>query len=512
MATYFVSSADGNDANSGLTLDLPWATLEYALESGGLSAGDTVMIRRTHSEIPTSDIVPAYDGTVSAPIIIAACPRVSHAISSADFTNGSTSVNVDDNDMDREKHQARYITGPDGFDYLITRVVDSATIILDREYAGSTASNQAVNIKADTAMAAWDAYDDSADTIKKTDWEADADDLPVIDFNDGNFEISASTNYNSFYCIEFKDSSDENGIIYFNTSAHIYLEGILLKQSSSNTPALHIRESKVKIKRSTFEGSGSGTAQRGLYIRYAVTYPCEIIDSSIYNFGDNGILTYSNIILNNVNVGVEIANGDDDITCSCEVIANNVKFGGTNGIVQFFYPGGKVAIENYGKILGAHRIFYPGGYYEKVAVSGETPNKHTSDYVTKITPNINVVPTEDFAFQIDKFSIDNVTSGSKTITVPIYNDTGGTLNSGDAKLDIFAKAFYTAGYDDTSEYNTVEVYSTETNIADAADADDWDSLTLSINPATTSKVDVYVYLRYYNATTNIFVESAIDIT
>lgn len=72
MATYFVSSADGNDANSGLTLDLPWATLEYALESGGLSAGDTVMIRRTHSEIPTSDIVPAYDGTVSAPIIIAA--------------------------------------------------------------------------------------------------------------------------------------------------------------------------------------------------------------------------------------------------------------------------------------------------------------------------------------------------------------------------------------------------------------------------------------------------------
>ena len=169
MTIYFVSSADGNDGSSGLTLDLAWATLEKAHESGGLSAADSVAVRRTHSEIPTSDISLAYDGAAGNPIKTFGCPRAAHAISSSDWTNGSTAVVVDDADMDREKHQARYITAPDEKKYLITRVVDASNIVLEKEYVGSTSLNDATaSIDADTVQSDWDDYDDSADTIKKS--------------------------------------------------------------------------------------------------------------------------------------------------------------------------------------------------------------------------------------------------------------------------------------------------------------------------------------------------------
>ena len=196
MANYFVSWDDGDDTDDGTTMDDgpgsgtgAWKTVEHALEAGGLSAGDIVWVRRTSHELPTSDIAPIYDGTAVAPMQVIGWPRAAHSIASADFVNGSTSVNVDDNDMVREQHLGRWLTGPDGKDYLITRVADSATLIIDREYVGSTASNEAVTIKADedwvADMGTAYGFDDSGWTIKETTWDADADDLPQIDVNGG---------------------------------------------------------------------------------------------------------------------------------------------------------------------------------------------------------------------------------------------------------------------------------------------------------------------------------------
>lgn len=521
MAIYFVSSADGDNGDSGATLDLAWATLEYALESGGLSAGDTVMIRRTHSEIPTSNIAPNYNGTPASPIIIAGCPRDAHAISSSDWTNGSVSVNVDDNDMDREQHQGRYITAPDGETYLITRVTDSATIVLDREYAGSTSSNDATaSIQADDIVADWESYDDSGDTIKKSNWEADADDLPVIDFNDGDYQLILNANDDNleFHNMEVKDSTDSSGIInIYNGPSNFLLKGCLLKQSTQNDLLLGLQYgASVNVERCIFEGSGSGGDQRGIRGQYGAMISLK--DCAIYNCGGNGIYLHGSVLfLENVNIGTEIANANDDIYCLySKIYGRDVRLGGSNGYVDFDSTGNgyhlmRCSFENFQKVLGNHRTYYPGGYFERSAVSGETPNKKVSDYVMKIVPNVNCTPNEEGAFIMLRHEIE-LTADTHTLRYWIYNDTGDTLNDTTAKDDIWLKAEYIKEYDDTSEYVIAEEFSDEIDIADAADADDYDYLEVTITTATAGKVRLTIYLSYYSAAGNIFIDPAVQIS
>jgi len=231
MANYFVDSTNGDDTDDGTTMDDGpgggvgcWATIEHAHEAGGLAAGDTVWVRRIHVEYagnPTSDINTAYSGIPKNPIKTIGWPRNTHAIASSDWTNGSTAVVVDDADMDREKHQGRFVTGPDGFDYLITKVTDASNIVIDREYAGGTVANQAATILADEDYALAQAIDDSAWVIKKADWNADADDLPCLDFKDQAFQLYINTRYLEFVNLEFRDSSDVRGFIQLGNNSKI---------------------------------------------------------------------------------------------------------------------------------------------------------------------------------------------------------------------------------------------------------------------------------------------------
>ena len=95
MANYYVDSVSGDDSDNGTTQALAWATIEHALEAGALSAGDDVWVRRNHSEIPTSDIAPIYDGSNESPISIIGWPRPAipnTTITQADWTQGSTTV------------------------------------------------------------------------------------------------------------------------------------------------------------------------------------------------------------------------------------------------------------------------------------------------------------------------------------------------------------------------------------------------------------------------------------
>ncbi len=518
MTIYFVSSADGSDSDNGTTLDLAWATVEHALENGVLTVGDSVAIRRTHSEIPTSDIAPVDDGTISSPIKIFGCPRSAHAISSSDWTNGSTAVTVDDADMAREQHQARYIDAPDGNRYMITRVISTTSIVIDSEYAGSTVSNNATaSIQADTTQDDWDNYDDSADTIKKSAWEADADTLPVIDFNDGNFQLYFNADdFYYMYCIEFKDTTDGSGLIRATNVGTHYYEGLLLKQTVADDPCMTITGSSLYIKRSIFEGSGSGASQKGITtLGLAAFYILK--DVAMYNLGDSALYTVHDAELYNVNLGVEIANGDADIMASRAsfIKGADVKLGGSNGTVAMESAeaiGSYISFENYQKVLGYHRTYYGAGYYERAAISGETPNKKVSDYVVKIVPNVNFVPTFEFSKILSEHEIDGVTTGSKTFKYWIYNDTGTTLNDTTALDNIWLKAEYVDSYDDTSEYTQTEAFSTQIDILDAADADDWDYLEVTLNPATTSKVRLTIYISYYNATTNLFIDPAVVIS
>jgi hypothetical protein len=240
----------------------------------------------------------------------------------------------------------------------------------------------------------------------------------------------------------------------------------------------------------------------------------KLIDGAIYNMGDYGISFEHALELRNVNIGVEIANGDDDININEQGIGfgMDVKLGGTNGFVTRIAGSTGdlwdqyIRLENYQKVLGDHRTFYPGGIFERAAVAGETPNKKLSDYVLKITPNV------DYAYKYEEgqcvlFEHEyQLNAGANTIKYWLYNDVGVTLNNGDARADIYLVAEYVDSYDDTSEYTIIKTYSTEATIADAADADDWDSLSVTMTLAIASKVRVRLLISYYDLTGDIFID------
>lgn len=520
MANHFVSNG-GSNGNSGHDLDNSWATVEYSLESGSLVAGDIVWVRRDVDETPGSDIACAYDGGPDAPIYVIGCPRPAipnTTITQADFTNGSTTVdNIVGITCDRRQHQGRYITTPDGSQYMITRVVDSNTVIIGNECAGSTVTGTdgKFQIEADEDYALFNAIDDSGWTIKIADWNSDAINLPRIDFNDGNFQMALSGDYyHRFKNMEFKDSTDIGGIVKVSASGITSFIGCLFKQSAQNDVVCNFLSGLIIAKRTIFEGSGAGNAQVGLYITSGGHV--RLIDSAIYNAGDVGLHCNSGSFeLENVNIGVEIANGDVDISMRSSggkrSFGRNVKLGGTNGYIGMntSYSGPyQVSFENYGKVLGAHKTFYHGGTWEKAAVSGETPNKKVSDDVFKISPNVDYQCLKDAA-QImftDEFE---VAAAEASYKYWLYNDTGDTLNDGDARGSIWLELEYVSRYDDNTEYTILKEYSAQTNIADAADADDWDYLEItSITPATASKVRIICRCRHYTASGDIFVDPA----
>ncbi|GAG91754.1 unnamed protein product, partial [marine sediment metagenome] len=216
----------------------------------------------------------------------------------------------------------------------------------------------------------------------------------------------------------------------------------------------------------------------------------------------------------NMNIGIEIANGDDEFSFinQGKMFGKDVKLGGANGFIDrvagisgpLYHMTAR--IENYQKILGEHRMFYPGGIAQRAAVAGEVPNKKLSDHVLKITPNL------DYTYKYEEgqcvlFEHEyQLNAGANTIKYWLYNDVGAILNNGDARADIYLVAEYVDSYDDTSEYTITKAYSTEHTIAQAADADDWDSLSATMTLATASKMRVRLLISYYDLVGDIFID------
>jgi len=515
VADYFVDSGTGSDSDNGTTMDLAWATLEHAVESGGLSAGDFVWVRPNHAETPVSDVLFVYDGHDGSPISLVGWPFPAFSITSATWTNGSTTVDlVLPASITRVGHCGRYVTAPDGEVYTITYVTDSNTFTIDREYAGATVTllNGASSIQADEDYTQAQAIDDSAWTIKKTDWNADNPDRGCVDFNDGAYSMSIYyDDYHVIKNLELKDSTDSYGIIRSAKTVATSFVGCLFKQSAANQKMITAQSTYNYFERCIIEGSGAGSSQTGVVAGSGGLVHFK--NCAIYNCGSYGIEIAGEFFFENLNIGIEQANGNDDLILNPGAgYGRDLKLGGTNGYVDFSYGAfGRLSVENYQKVLGDHRVLYSSGYWERKAVSGETPNKKVSDYVVKITPNVNFseyIPEWTAPVLVHEIEAD---TSSKTYKYWIYNDSGITLNSGDPKANIWLKAEYIKTYDDTSEYTVVELFSTQQDIADAADADDWDFLEVTLTPAVAGKVRLSLYYTKYLAATNVIIDPSLVI-
>ncbi len=398
------------------------------------------------------------------------------------------------------------ITSDGGGDAELSENATAIGFIIDREYAGSTVSgtNGKFQIDAD------EDYADRPQAGIDAGWDADSHDLPKIDFNDEAYQlIISSDNYFSIRNFYFENSADANGIVYASNGLAVEFIGCIFKQTAQNTPVFGTRYILNATTRFIIEGAGTGSAQVGVYTLTSFAF-LNLMDGAIYNCGDIGIdRAQGDVTLNNVNVGSEISNGDDDIYVFGKVVAKDVILGGTNGYVQYTTSDiihKSIQIENYQKVLGNHKAWFFGGTWESIAVTSTAANKKLSDTVLKITPDYNYTPSVDDWKTVIFDGEFALSSGSQTIKFWIYNNLGQTLNDTTAKDNIYLKATYVDSYDDTTEYTNIEAFSTEIDIADAADADDWDYIQVTVNPATASKVRVQLIWSGYDATDYLLVD------
>lgn len=69
MATFYVDSRIGSDANTGLSADAPWQSIEQ-VNSHGFNPGDTILFHAGDEYSAT--LAPGSSGTASAPITFGA--------------------------------------------------------------------------------------------------------------------------------------------------------------------------------------------------------------------------------------------------------------------------------------------------------------------------------------------------------------------------------------------------------------------------------------------------------
>lgn len=502
VTNWFVDTTLATGNNDGTTMDDAWQSIETAMEKSDYDTRENnIWIRRVSSHSsPGSDISVGDSGGSAALNSFIGWPRNSHAISSSDWTSGSTEVTVDDNDMDREKHQGRYITGPDGRTYLITQVIDSDTIIIDRPYIGSNASDQAATIAADEDYATAQTIDDSAWTIKKTNWNADADDIPCIDLGASNYRVLATGKYGvAFKYLEFKDGagSTTSYATISGSPASIILKGCLIKQTN-NARAMYGGE--FLIDRCIFEGGGyaaGGTSNHGIYPMGGGS----ITNSAIYDFRGYAMYASNTVYLQNVNIGVEKYNGTAEIyAMNSYVFGYDVKLGGYSGYVASPSPRTlsmtpTVMIENYQKVLGANQFFYGSAFYayklDVVAGSGD-PYKRTggSDSVLALKPaNTTYGICNIYDYKVLDICILADTS-SKSYRFYVQTKNVPTLT----RTELHVSCTYIGAYESTTKYQETTVESDE-SVTVRSDESDWSQYieVTGIQPAVASIVHLKIF-------------------
>jgi hypothetical protein len=523
MANHFVDSTTGVDDAGAADMDNAWASLDYALTSGVLSAGDIIWVRRIHSETPGSSIYPGYHGTPTAPIRVIGWPRAADAsITQADWTNGSTTVDtIVGLSMDKEQHTGRYITAPDGKTYLLTYVTDSNTILIDREYAGPTvtATSGACTIQADEDYDLAQAIDDSGWTIDVAAWTADADDLPLIDFTATAFYLYTTARRDwRFHNLHIKGGT--SFAIQGQDSKTLFYQGCLL-EATGNAQCAYFNRTQVRLDRCILLGSGAGAAQVGFSINSGSN--AYLSNSAIYGMGDLGVYIQQGSILylDNVNIGVEVANGDNVIA---SIYDNNVVIGkgvildtrGGDVIFTGTPSGNTFRFEDFGKVLGAHKQYTLQGTLTKldvVAGSGD-PYKRAAgaDSVIEIlfdesnTSSHMPSPDEPFAGLIFEHEFE---ASTDTKDYRYYVQAEGVVTA----TELWLECEYVSSHDDTTEYTLTKVESDEAFTA-RADAEDWAEYleVTGITPAVASKVRIKLFCSYYHATNKIYVDPKVVIT
>ena len=502
MANYYVDSNTGSNSDNGTTQALAWATLEYAMELGNLNAGDIVWIRRTHDE--DANIAAAYSGTANNPISYIGWPRAAipdTTITSATWTNGSTTVDlVVGVTLSKAAHCGRYVTAPNGAIYLITRIIDTNTLIIDREYSGSTVTSTDGKFQIEA---------DEDYSTRPTDidgWDSDAHALALLDFTSSNRFYMASVRY---YRIKNLDIRAVTGSQYFEKGTII---GCLISKTG-DYPCAYL--GYTYMKRCIVTGNSTGTNQAGVQGRGV------IIDSAIYDL-TSGTRDFDGY-LENVNIGVEVVNASRDIYVFDKlhtVYGRDVKLGSTTKVSyrNTFYtnPYGvfRISIENYQKILGNHKefIFNTERNSKDVVAGSGDPYKRSggADKIIEIdcSNSSTLSPsTREHASIVFTHEFETDTTSKSYRYYVQCKDLSLTAD------ELWLEVEYVDSYDDTSEYTITKEVSDEA-CSLRSGVSDWSQYieVTGVQPAVASKVRIRCFVAKYDSDGYIYIDPKVVIT
>ena len=526
MANYFVDSTTGSDGDNGTTMDLAWATIDHAVTAGSLVGGDVVFVRRIHTETPAALFTMTYDGQAKSPITVTGWPRAADtSITGGTWTNGNTTVDlITGLSMVRSQHLGRFLTGPDGNDYLITKVVDTNTVLIDREYAGATVTltNGAATVKADEEwyddMGTEYGFDDSEWAIKETDWDADSDALALVD-------LSGTAAYwynNSVAFAKVQNFEFINGSTYamrWTGGKTSILRGIITSTEAGQV-TWYIQNGNYTLDRIISTGNGIGGAQAAFYLNYVQAL---VKNCAGYDLGDTALqCIYSFVEVENLNLGVEGTCGDADLQVNTmgRVWGRDVKFGANIQEVEQYvgqYGFARCSIENHNKIFGTHKTWTSKGTLTKtpVVVGSGDPERRAAgaSSVIEVYYNLNNGLTSDTEAVEDLnpspiFTHEfNVNTTSKSYRYYVQAEGAVTADQ------LWLVCEYVDVYDGTTTYSYAKVKSDEA-IAQRTGADDWSQYleVVGIQPAANCILRIKCYCNYYHAANNIYIDPLVVIS
>jgi hypothetical protein len=349
-------------------------------------------------------------------------------------------------------------------------------------------ANQKATIHADSTTE-WSEIDDSKWIVKKLDWEADADNVPYLDFNGTASGVYINTKYIQIKNMEIKGVGGATG--FYCITSQISIVGVLFKHHSSITSwMINPTSSSISLRRVTQEGNSHCYGFVGSFS------DVKIKDSAFYGNSLWGIYASGGTMyLENVNSGVEVIatnpGCDLDLQRGAVITGRDVKTNDTHlrhdTVGQHILAGAR--IENWQRIDGYHVWMTRCAWYESEVLT-TTPYPKMSDKVIKCN-STNAYLTAD-GFDGWAFSKHNLRlmAGTYTVKYWIYNGSTNVINPKSPREDFWLQARVLKSYDDSSEYVYENHYSTEIDIAVAADTNDWDYLSVTFTLFAESLVNI----------------------
>jgi hypothetical protein len=492
---------NASGANDGTSPSDAWTSIDAGLSTTSLSTSDDnyIWIRRQNDtgrtiETFTSDMAVAEDGTAEFPIKVIAWPRASEAATEGTWTNGSKSVSaVVGVSLDKGKHTARYITAPDGNQYMIAKVTGTTSFELIAPYPGATVSTTsgAFTIQAD------EYYDTRPAAGTSAGWDADDPWMPLLDGNAANYCIAISQDdswhFEGLHIIDFMDSL--YGMIQAQTSYQTKFIGCFVEIQDATALAdpmfycqgnyLYLRKCSVQGHTSYVSGAyGFRTGNGGVV--YLVDCRIETADRCFHLYGDHRIYM-DNVYLthHHATTGYYFYQ-DQNGHLSCW--GRDVTFGAGapdymyNSSAQLYLAGRGINrglfIENYGHELGIHYRMTNSGILQTKLVDGASdPVKRTGG--------------ADIVYQVN---VDNLAVGSRGTKLPGDIATSAPIDEITFELDaatydqirfycqsqdniaadyFFMEVSYIDAYDETNNiFHKVRVLSDEA-ISARSGASDW---------------------------------------